>query len=182
MIELVSRNYWWPHMSRYIGEYTKTCDLCLQTKAQRQLPVGQLHPLQIPNERWETISVDFVVELPDSHGYDAVMNVVDSVSKQAHFIPTNTTITAAGAARLFLHHVWKLHGLPQNVVSDRGVQFVSEFTCELYQLLGIQMAASTAYHLQTDGQTEWVNQEMEQYLRLFFFFFFPSYLLGCCPM
>ena len=166
-IELVSRNYWWPHMSHYVGEYTKTCDLCPQTKAQRQLPVGQLHPLQVPNARWETISVDFVVELPDSHGYDAVMNVVDSVSKRAHFIPTSTTITAAGAARLFLHHVWKLHGLPENVVLDRGVQFVSEFTRELYRLLGIHMAASTAYHPQTDGQTEQVNQEMEQYLRLF---------------
>jgi transposase InsO family protein len=107
------------------------------------------------------------VELPEAHGYDAVMNVVDPVSKRAHFIPTNTTITAAGAARLFLHHVWKLHGLPRNVVSDRGVQFVREFTRELYRLLAIRIAASTAYHPQTDGQTERVNQEQEQYLCIF---------------
>jgi transposase InsO family protein len=166
-LELVSRNYWWPHMSRYIGEYTKTCDLCLRTKARRQPPLGELHPLPVPDVRWDTISVDFIVELPEAHGYDAVMNVVDSVSKRAHFIPTNTTITAAGAARLFLHHVWKLHGLPRNVVSDRGVQFVREFTRELYRLLAIRIAASTAYHPQTDGQTERVNQELEQYLRIF---------------
>ena len=95
------------------------------------------------------------------------MNVVDSVSKRAHFIPTNTTITALGAARLYLNNVWKLHGLPNQVVSDRGPQFVAEFTRELYRMLGIKLAATTAYHPQADGQTERVNQELEQYLRLF---------------
>ena len=166
-LELVSRTYWWPHMSRYIGQYTKTCDLCMCTKVQRQLPVGELHPLPIPAQRWEQISVDFIVELPEAHGYDAVMNVVDSVSKRAHFLPTHTTISAEGAARLYLTHVWKHHGLPQRVVSDRGVQFVAQFTKELYRLLGIKLVTSTAYHPQTDGQTERVNQELEQYLRLF---------------
>ena len=97
-LELVSQNYWWPHMSQFIREYSKTCDLCLQTKVQRQPPIGELHPLPVPDAHWDTISVDFIVELPDTHGYDAVMNVVDLVSKQAHFIPTHTTITAAGAA------------------------------------------------------------------------------------
>ena len=108
--------------------------------------------------------MDFFVELPDSHGYDAVMNVVDSVGKQAHFIPTNTTITALGAARLFLNNVWKLHGLPCSIVSDRGLQFVVEFTRELYRLLGIMLSMTTAYHPQADGQTECINQELEQYL------------------
>jgi len=111
--------------------------------------------------------VDFVVELPLSSGHDAVMTVVDSVSKQAHFIPTHTTVTAEGAARLFLHQVWKLHGLPTCVVSDRGPQFVARFTRELYRLLGIKLASSTAWHPQTDGQTERINQELDQYLRLF---------------
>src|SRR5882757_870584 len=107
------------------------------------------------------------IERCDSHGYDAVMNVVDSVGKRAHFIPTTTTITALGAARLFLHNVWKLHGLPRRVVSDRGPQFVVEFTQELYRLLGITLSTTTAYHPQADGQTERVNQELEQYLRVF---------------
>jgi transposase InsO family protein len=111
--------------------------------------------------------VDFIVELPDLHRYDAVMNVVDSVGKRAHFIPTNTTITALGAARLFLHNVWKLHGLPCSIVSDWGLQFVAEFTRELYRLLGITLSTTTAYHPQADGQTECVNQELEQYLRVF---------------
>jgi len=102
-LELVSRNYWWPQMSRYIGQYVSTCDLCLRTKPIRQAPVGELHPLQIPDSRWDTLSVDFVVELPLSSGHDAVMTVVDSVSKQAHFILTHTTVTAERAARLFLY-------------------------------------------------------------------------------
>ena len=103
----------------------------------------------------------------EAHGYDAVMNVVDSVSKMSHFIPTHTTITALRAAHLFLTHIWKLHGLLRQVVSDRGPQFIAEFTWELYRLLGVKLAATTAYHPQGDRQTEWVNQELEQYLRLF---------------
>ena len=80
-LELVSRNYWWPQMSRYIGKYVFTCDLCLRTKIQRHQPVGELHPLPIPSTPWDTISVDFIVELPESSGHDAVMVVVDSVTK-----------------------------------------------------------------------------------------------------
>ena len=157
-LKLVTCNYWWPHMSCYIGEYTKTCDLCLQTNVQRQPPIGEPHPLQVPEVHWDTLSVDFIVELPEAHSFDAVMNVINSVLKCTHFIPTNTTITSAGATCLFLHHVWKLHGLPWVVVLDRGVQFVREFTRELYRFLGICIAASTASHLQMDGQTECVNQ------------------------
>jgi len=154
-------------MSRYIRQYVSTCDLCLRTKLIRQAPVGELHPLRIPDSRWDTLSVDFVVELLLSSGHDAVMTVVDLVSKQAYFIPTHTTVTAEGAARLFLHQVWKLHGLPKYVVSDRGPQFIARFTKELYRLLGIKLVSSTAWHPQTDGQTECVNQELDQYLRLF---------------
>ena len=127
-LELVSWNYWWPQMSRYIGQYVKTCDLCLWTKIQRHCLIGELHPLPIPENHWDVISVDFIVELPDLHGHDAIMNVVDSVGKQAHFIPTNTTITALGAAKLFLQNVWKLHGLPRSIMSDCGLQFIAEFT------------------------------------------------------
>jgi len=88
-------------MSRYIGQYISTCDLCLRTKLIKQAPVGELHSLWIPDSRWDTLSADFVVELPLSSGHDAVMTVVDSVSKRAHFIPTHMTVIAEGAARLF---------------------------------------------------------------------------------
>jgi len=108
-----------------------------------------------------------VVELPESSRHDAVMTVVDAVSKRVHFIPTHTTVTAEGVARLFLHYVWKLHGLPKCVVSDCEPQFVALFTKELYRLLGIRLSSSTAWYPQTDGQTERVNQELDQFLCLF---------------
>jgi len=95
------------------------------------------------------------------------MTVVNAVSKRIHFILTHTMVTAEGAARLFLHHVWKLHSLPKRVVSDRGPQFVALFTKELYRLLGIRISSSTAWHPQTDRQTEHVNQELDQFLHLF---------------
>jgi len=133
----------------------------------RQAPVGELHPLQILDLRWNMLSMDFVVELPLSSRHDAVMTVVDSVSKQAYFIPTHIMVTVEGAARLFLYQVWKLHGLPKCIISDCRLQFIAHFTRELYCLLGIKLASSTAWHPQTDGQTEHVNQELDQYLRLF---------------
>ena len=89
-LELVSRNYWWPQMSHYISQYMKTCDLCLCTKAQQTLPIGELSPLPTLESHWDTISVDFIVELPESHSYNVIMNVVDSVSKVSHFILTHT--------------------------------------------------------------------------------------------
>jgi len=154
-------------MSRYIGQYVSTCDLCLQTKPWRHSPVGELQPLSIPDARWDTLSVDFVVELLESSEHDAVMTVVDAVSKRVHFIPMHTTVTAEGAARLFLHYVWKLHDLPKRVVSDCRPQFVALFTKELYRLLGIRIFSSTAWYPQTDGQMERVNQELDQFLCLF---------------
>jgi hypothetical protein len=153
--------------SLYIGEYCKTCDLCLRTKAQKRPPMGELKPLPIPEGRWDVASVDFIVELPESQGHDTIMVVVDSVRKQAHFIETHTKVTALGAAWLYLQDVWKLHGLPWTMISGCGPQFVAQFTRELYHLLGIKLAASTAYHPQTNRQTEHVNQELKQYLRVF---------------
>ena len=154
-------------MSRYIGQYVSTCDLCLRTKLIRQAPVDKLHSLQIPDSRWDTLSVDFVMELPFFSRHDIVMTVVDSVLKQAHFILTHTTVTVKGAARLFLHQVWKLHGLLKCVISDCGPQFIAHFTRELYRLLGVKLVSSTAWHPQTNGQTDHVNQELDQYLWLF---------------
>jgi len=147
-------------MSRYVGMYVSHCDLCLRTKIQRHLATGELQPLPIPEERWDVISVDFILELLESGGYD-------SVGKCSHFVKTVTTVTAAGAANLYLQNVWKLHSLLQKVISNHGPQFVAIFMKELYRLLGIEAATSTAYHPQTDRQMERVNQELEQYLRIF---------------
>jgi len=166
-LELVSRSYWWSNMSRYVGMYVSHCDLCLRTKIQRRLPSGELQPLPIPEEHWDVISMDFISELPELGGYNSIMVAVDSAGRHSHFIETVTTVIAAGAANLYLRNIWKLHGLLRKVVSDRGPQFVAAFMKELYRLLGIEAAMSTAYHPQTDRQTERVNQGLEQYLWLF---------------
>jgi transposase InsO family protein len=154
-------------MSCYITIYIKTCDLCNRTKVQSQQPIGELHPSETPEAPWDVISVDFIVELPESHGYDAIMNIVDSVTKRAHFIPMHTTINAEGTALLFLKEVWKHHRMPRVVVSDRGPQFITGSTHKLYKLLGIKLAMLMAYHPQTNGQTECVNQVLEGYLHTF---------------
>src|SRR5258708_762656 len=106
-------------------------------------------------------------ELPDSKGYNAVLVVVDRLSKWIHAVPTVTSLDSAGVTWLFLEHVWRHHGLPEEVISDHRPAFVSNFSCELAALLGVKLTPSTSYHLQTDGQTERVNQEIEAYLRVF---------------
>jgi hypothetical protein len=164
---LVSRNYWWPGISRYVAAYVKGCGMCNRTKIFPSKPSGKLIPTQIPKDPWQIVTVDLITGLPKSQGNDSIMVVVDRLSKMIHVIPTTETVTSEGVARHFRDNVWKLHGLPEQVISDRGTQFVSGFMKELYGLLGIKMAPSTAYHPQTDGQTERVNQEIEQYLRVF---------------
>jgi len=131
-------------MSRYVGQYVSHCDLCACTKVQCHLPVGELQPLAIPEECWDAISVDFISELPESGGYNAIMVAVDSVGKRSHFVETVTTVTAAGAANLYVRNVWKLHGLPRKVISDCGPQFVAAFMKELFRLLGIKASSSTS--------------------------------------
>jgi hypothetical protein len=165
--ELVSRNYWWPGMTRYITAYVTGCDRCNRTKTFPSKPVGTLKPNRVPDRRWQVITVDLITGLPDSQGYNSIFVVVDRLSKRIHIAPTTDEVNSEGVARLFRDHVWRHHGLPEEVISDRGSTFVSKFMRELYRLLGIKIAASTAYHPQTDGQTERVNQEIEQYLRTF---------------
>jgi hypothetical protein len=104
-LKLISRNYWWPQMSRYIGVYVNTCDLCNRTKVQCRQPISELHPSETPDAPWEVISVCFIVKLLESHGYNTVMCVVNSLTKHAHFIPMHTTLNAEGTALLFFKEV-----------------------------------------------------------------------------
>src|SRR5258708_1133122 len=129
--------------------------------------VGKLIPNKVPDRCCQVISVDMIEELPHSKGYNAVLVVVDRLSKWIPAIPTVTSLDSAGVAQLFLEHVWRHHGLPEEVISNRGPAFMSNFSCELAALLGVKLTPSTSYHLQTDGQTEHVNQEIDAYLRVF---------------
>src|SRR5258706_4064460 len=161
MLELVSRNYWWPGLSRYVAKFIAGCDTCNQTKTCRMQRVGKLISNKVPDRCWQVISIDMIGELPDSKGYNAVLMVVDRLSKWIHAIPTVTSLGSARVAWLFLEHIWCHHRLLEEVISDCGPAFVSNFTRELTALLGVKLTPSTSYHPQTDGQTEHLNQELE---------------------
>jgi len=124
-------------------------------------------PNSIPEKPWTHISADFITKLSLAQGYDSILVIVDRLTKIVHFIPTTEKTLVEDLAKLFRDNVWKLHGLPESIVSDRGPQFVAGLMKELNEMLGIKSKLSTAFHPQTDGQTERINQELEQYLRMF---------------
>ena len=166
-VELVTRNYWWPGITKEVKRYVEGCDQCQRMKNRAEMPAGKLRPNEVLERLWQHISVDFITKLPVSKGHDSILVVCDRFSKMSHFVVTTEKTTAEGLAKLFRDNVWKLHGLPESVISDRGLQFAAELTKELNKMLGIETKLSTAYHPQTDGQTERTNQELEQYLRMY---------------
>lgn len=123
--------------------------------------------MEVPGAPWEWITYNLIVKLPKSNGYDSILVVVDRFSKMGHFLPCNKSMTAEQLADLFLAGVWKLHGMPKITTSDRGSAFTSKFLRALYNRLHIEPQFSTTYHLETDRQTERVNQWLEGYLQSF---------------
>ena len=152
-------------MKQDVEDYVKQCSVCQQAKHMNSLPAGLLAPLPIPEGAWQHITMDFVEGLPISNGYNAILVVVDRFTKCAHFLGLKHPFTAAQIAKLVLDNIVKLHGLPSSIVTDRDKIFVSAFWKELFKLYDITLQLSTAYHPQTDGQTERVNQCLEMYLR-----------------
>ena len=163
-VELVMRNYWWLGVTRDVGKYVEGCDLCQRMKNRTEELAGKLKLSKVPQKTWSHLTVDFITKLPVVAGKDTILVVCDRLSKMTHFVATMEGTSAEGLARLFRDNVWKLHGLPESVVLDRRPQFAAELMRELNRMLGIKTKLSTAFHPQTDGQTEWMNQELEQYL------------------
>jgi hypothetical protein len=158
--------YWWYGMKRDVDEYIALCDTCQQVKAEHQQPVGLLQSLQVPEWKWEEIVMDFIVGLPRTQsGYDSIWVIMDRLTKVAHFIPIKTTYSGPQLAELYMSRIVCLHGVPMKIVSDRGTQFTLEFWERLHETLDTQLCFSSAYHPQTDGQTERVNQILEDMLR-----------------
>jgi transposase InsO family protein len=169
--ELVTRTYWWPRMTEDIRDYVQACYItCVRSKAKRHAPYGLLKSLPIPTRPWDDITMDFITGLPESQGYDSVLIILDRLTKMAIYLPTTKRVTAEDLARLYVQHVFSKHGIPKTIVSDRGTQFDSAFWREFIKILGADSRYSTAYHPQTDGQTERVNQELESYLRSYISF------------
>ena len=166
-VELVTRNFWWPRITVEVKQYVEGCDLCQRNKNRTEPSAGKLMPNEAPNKSWVHITADFIVKLPLSRGYNSILVVCNRLTKMAHFIPTTEKTLAEGLAVLFRDHVWKLHRLPESIISDQGAQFAAGLMKELNGMLGIETKLLTAFHPQTDGQTEQANQELEQYLRMF---------------
>ena len=162
---LFSRKFWFPKMRDFVIDYVSHCDTCQRIKDSRHPPYGLLQPLPIPEGPWKSVSMDFIVKLPLSHGFDSILVVVDRFSKMAHFIACNEAMSSLGLALLYFNNIFKLHGLPHEIISDRGPVFVSKFWTELLKVLGTKAKHSSAFHPQTDGQTERTNSVLEQYLR-----------------
>ncbi|CCO35435.1 Retrotransposable element Tf2 155 kDa protein type 1 [Rhizoctonia solani AG-1 IB] len=152
-LELVSRYYTWPGKKGWIKSYVESCDTCQRMRRARA-PVLPLKPLEVPPSPFHTVSYDFITGFPKSKGMDAILVVIDSFTKFGHFIPTSSKATARDLAELFVTNVWKLHGLPVKTVSDRGTTFTGKFLRGLYKRLGIDPHFSSAYHPESDGQTE----------------------------
>jgi hypothetical protein len=158
--------YWWTRMKREIAKYISECDTCQRIKASHLKTAGPLQPLPIPSWKWEGICMDFIVGLPNtSMHHDSIWVIVDRLTKTAHFLLVHTTHKAEKYAEIYVDQIVRLHGIPKTIISDRGALFVARFWEKLQESLGTQVIRSSAYHPQTDGQTERVNQILEDMLR-----------------
>jgi hypothetical protein len=166
-MELIQRKYAWPNMQAFIEDYCKSCITCGRAKSCCHKPFSLLKQLPIPNRPWHSISMDVIENLPLSSSYDAILVIVDHLSKQGIFLPTHGTLTAIQLAQLFVVHVFSKHGVASHVMSDHGLEFVSHFFRSLGKALGIELHFTSGYHPEGDGQTEHVNQTLEQYLRCY---------------
>jgi hypothetical protein len=162
----LKQHYWWTKMKIEIARYVARCDTCKRVKAIHMKTVGPLQFLPIPTWKWEDISMDFIVGLPKTaKGYDSIWVIIDRLMKIAHFLPVKTDHPVTVYAQLYIAHILSLHGVPKTIMSDRGPQFVAKFWEALHKSLGTKLLHSSAYHHQTSGQTERVNQILEDMLR-----------------
>ncbi|KAK1423394.1 hypothetical protein QVD17_18696 [Tagetes erecta] len=162
----LKREYWWPGMKRDVVKYVERCLTCLQVKAEHQKPYGKMQPLEIPLWKWEHITMDLVTKLPKTaKGYDAIWVVVDRLTKSAHFIPIREAYSSERMAEEYINEVVSRHGVPVSIVSDRDTRFTSRFWRKFQHEMGTKLLISTAYHPQTDGQSERTIQTLEDMLR-----------------
>jgi hypothetical protein len=167
MILMTAKYYWWPGMKEFATNYVKGCAMCQMTKVNTYLTRPALFPITTEPDAlpFQTIAVDFIVKLPISDGYNSILTITDhDCSKAAIFLPCNESIDASGVAGLYAKRVFPHYGIPCKIISNRDPRFATNFTMELCKTLGIKQNISSAYHPQTDGQSEHTNQSLEQYL------------------
>jgi transposase InsO family protein len=165
-LDNVRRSYWWPGLRKDVSDYVLSCDACQRNKPTNTRPMGLARMLPIPDAPWETVTMDFVVQLPRTRsGNTAIFVCVDKFSKMIHLSPTTDRITAPRTARLFFDSVIRLHGWPKTIIHDRDTRFTSDFWSSLFRIVETKISPSTAYHPQTDGQTERANRTIIEMLR-----------------
>ena len=163
---LMFRNYFWPGMLLDIRRFVRNCDVCGRNKAWRDKKQGFLKPLPIPSRIWSEISIDFVVDLPENERCKNLLVITDKLKKKVILEPCDS-MDAEAVSEIFIRRFYRQHGLPAAIVSDRGRQFVSILWKRICKILGIERRLSTAYHPQTDGATERMNQTVETFLRTY---------------
>ncbi|XP_057696537.1 retinoic acid receptor RXR-gamma-B isoform X2 [Corythoichthys intestinalis] len=164
-LALLARKFWWPQMRSDVGDYVAACVVCSTNKTPRRPPAGELLPLTVPTRPWSHISLDFITGLPPSQGKTTILTVVDRFSKMVRFITFPKLPTAKETASALLDEVFKVHGFPSDIVSDRGPQFVARFWKAFCGLIGATVSLSSGFHPQSNGQAERMNQELETTLR-----------------
>uniref|UniRef100_A0A3B3HFM2 Gypsy retrotransposon integrase-like protein 1 n=1 Tax=Oryzias latipes TaxID=8090 RepID=A0A3B3HFM2_ORYLA len=162
---MIAQRFWWPSMSSDIRTFVSSCPVCASVKVPRRPPAGLLRPLPVPSRPWSHIAMDFITGLPNSRGKTVILTIVDRFSKLVHAVPLQRLPSAKELAVVVSRHIFRLHGLPEDIVSDRGPQFVSGFWKEFCKLLGITASLSSGFHPQTNGQVERCNQDLETTLR-----------------
>ena len=166
MYQDLKQRFWWTRMKREVAKYVSECDTCKRVKASHLKSAGPLQPLSIPSWKWEDISMDFIVGLPKtSKGYDSIWVIVDRLTNSAHFLPVKIIFMAKQYAQLYMDRIVSLHGIPKTIISDRGTQFIARYWEHFHAALGTQLVRSSAYQPQTDGQTERINQILEDMIR-----------------
>jgi len=167
-VYLVKQTYVWPGLDSDVKQFVASCDFCQKNKTSSAKPAGLLQPLAIPEFRWQSVSVDFITQLPETAaGHTAIVVFVDRLSKMVHFAPCWNTLGAQEFAQIFVREIFAKHGIPQEIISDRGTQFTSRFFREVSKLLGVKQCLSSSRHPQSDGQTERANRTLEDMLRHF---------------
>jgi hypothetical protein len=165
----LKHSFYWPKMKQYVAEQIAVCPVCQISKTEKVQYPGLLEPLNIPQKKWSEVSLDFVEGLPMSKGKNVILVVVDRLTKYAHFLPLSHPYAVQTVADIFINNIIKLHGPPTVITSDRDTIFLSKLWKEIFAALKISLHFSTAYHPESDGQTERVNQCLEQYLRCMVF-------------
>ena len=167
-LDYLRDHVWWKDMVSDVQAFCETCHTCKISKLSNQKPYSLLNPQSVPSYPWESIGMDFVSPLPESGNwnglFDSIVVVICLLTSMVHLIPSHTNYNTSQLAELMFKHMYKLHGLPKNIISDRDVLFTSTFWGQLHCLIGTKLQLSSAYHPQSDGSTEQANRTITQML------------------